>query len=215
MPIRKIPKNYRNVTGIKAAAKGVGPSGFESTLERDFLALLEFSPEVAHFEVQPLRIEWRDEDGNPRSYTPDVLVEFKPEVGRRPWLCEVKYRSDLQKYWADLKPKLRRGLRFAKQKHWRFRIVTEVEIRTSYLTNVRFLSTFRFRDIPEASSQKLLQQLAVLQEATPNGLMTVVTDGGGSPVEWLPVLWHLIAHHRIGADLEGDLTMDMPIWSVS
>ena len=44
MPVRKIPKNYRNVTGIAAHAKADGPAAYESTLERDFITLLEFSP---------------------------------------------------------------------------------------------------------------------------------------------------------------------------
>ena len=42
MPIRKIPKNYSNVTGIAAHSKSDGQAMFESTLERDFLMLLEF-----------------------------------------------------------------------------------------------------------------------------------------------------------------------------
>lgn len=214
MPIRKIPKNYRNVTGITAATKAVGSSGFESTLERDFLALLEFSPEVKHFEVQPLKIEWPDEDGGSRSYTPDVFVEFQRETGRQPWLCEVKYRSDLKKHWADLKPRLRRGIHLAKQKHWRFRVITEVEIRTVYLSNVRFLSPFRLRNISDASTKRLLEQLYIQQHSTPNNLLNAVAVSEKARAEWLPVLWHLMACHRIGVSLDGELTMDMPIWSI-
>jgi len=60
MPARKIPKNYRNVTGIAAASKAEGAVGFESTLERDFLTLLEFSPDVERFEVQPVTLPWHD-----------------------------------------------------------------------------------------------------------------------------------------------------------
>lgn len=34
MPVRKIPKNYRNVTDIAAHRKAEGQAMFESTLER-------------------------------------------------------------------------------------------------------------------------------------------------------------------------------------
>ncbi|CBJ44349.1 hypothetical protein V4C85_03805 [Ralstonia solanacearum] len=44
MPVRKVPKNYRNVTGIAAHRKAEGAAMFESTLERDFIALLEQRP---------------------------------------------------------------------------------------------------------------------------------------------------------------------------
>ncbi|MBF4343943.1 heteromeric transposase endonuclease subunit TnsA, partial [Vibrio anguillarum] len=41
MSVRTIPKNYRNLTGLAASTKAEKPF-FESTLERDFLTLLEF-----------------------------------------------------------------------------------------------------------------------------------------------------------------------------
>lgn len=215
MPVRKVPKNYRNVTGLAAAGKSIGAAQFESTLERDFLALLEFSPEVERFEVQPLKIEWRDEQGATRSYTPDVLVEFKQNLGRPPWLCEVKYRADLKKNWRDLHPKFRRAIRTAKERGWRFRLVTETEIRTPYLANVRFLAPFKFREIPEADAEQVLTPLRLAVRTRPADLMLFLSSDARRQAEWLPVLWHLMARHRIGADLERELTMDSAIWSVS
>ncbi len=215
MPVRKVPKNYRNVTGLAAAEKSIGAAQFESTLERDFLALLEFSPEVEQFEVQPLKIEWRDEQGVGRSYTPDVLVEFKQDFDRPPWLCEVKYRADLKKDWRDLHPKFRRAIRTAKERGWRFRLVTETEIRTPYLANIRFLTPFKFREIPEADAEQVLTPLRLAGRTSPADLMLFLSADARRQAEWLPVLWHLMARHRIGADLGHELTMDSTIWSVS
>lgn len=48
MPVMIIPKNYRNVTGIAAVSKVGSVAQFESTLERNFLSLLEFSPKAKH-----------------------------------------------------------------------------------------------------------------------------------------------------------------------
>lgn len=109
MPVRKIPKNYRNVTGIAAQSKAIGEARFESRLERDFIALLEFSPEVARYEVQPVKIEWKDAQGKPRYYRPDVRVEFCDELKRPPCLYEVKCREDLRTHWDELHPKFRQG----------------------------------------------------------------------------------------------------------
>lgn len=215
MPIRKVPKNYRNLTGVAAARKAVGAGQFESTLERDFLALLEFSPEVERFEVQPLKLQWQDAQGEPRSYTPDVLVEFRPDIDRPTWLCEVKYRDDLKKHWDELHPKFLRAIRHAKERRWRFRLVTEKEIRTPYLANVRFLAPFRSRDIPEDAAERVLDKLRSSGRWTPEGLMLALSPDKASQAEWLPVLWHLLARHRIGADLERELTMDSAIWSFS
>ncbi len=95
MPVRKIPKNYRNVTGVAASCMAMGSAGFESTLERDFLTLLEFRRDIDSFEVQPVRIDWVGAQGIERSYTPDVLV-FPAGPQDRAILCEVKYRSEIQ-----------------------------------------------------------------------------------------------------------------------
>lgn len=63
MPIRTIPKNYRDVTGFVANSKVEGKAMFESTPERDWLTLLQFAVEVERFEVQPIKVLWFDENG--------------------------------------------------------------------------------------------------------------------------------------------------------
>lgn len=135
MPIRKIPKNYRNITGIAPHNKAVGAAAYESSLERDFLTLLAFNQDVQRFEVQPLAIEWFDTAGKRHVYTPDVLVHYQCDV----IVYEVKYRSDLRENWQQLKPKFQAALRFCKQNGWRFKLITEVEIHTDFLRNARFL----------------------------------------------------------------------------
>ena len=63
MPVRRIPKNYRCVTGSFATRKMDGPILFESTLERDFLYLCEFDHRVKLIEEQLLTIEFSDPNG--------------------------------------------------------------------------------------------------------------------------------------------------------
>jgi hypothetical protein len=50
MPVRIIPKNYRNLTGLVANTKAQRMTAFESTLEKDFLLLLDFDPAVGTYE---------------------------------------------------------------------------------------------------------------------------------------------------------------------
>jgi hypothetical protein len=215
MPVRKIPKNYRSVTGVAAALKAVGDAEFESTLERDFVKLLECNGDVARIEVQPIKIEWTDELNKPRGYTPDVFIEFKPETGRPPWLCEVKYRADLRELWPELRPKLARGMHFARQRGWLFHIFSEVEIRTPYLTNVVFLEQYRSRVPSEEMSSRLLESLEINRRTTPRDLVEALSTEAISRAYWLPVLWHLVTERRVGVDLDSELTMDASIWSLS
>lgn len=218
MPVRKIPKNYRNVTGIAAHGKADGPAAFESTLERDFIELLEFDPSVVTFEVQPITLDWRDDDGAERHYTPDVLVTLYGNDGANPSriLYEVKYRSELKRDWANLRPKFKAAIHYAKANGWRFKLVTEVEIRTPYLQNARFLLHF-LRQAPPSTGdqQRLLVQLSCLEQTTPTDLLAALSDDQWEQARLLPVLWYLVASQNVDADLEQALTMDSSIRGVS
>ena len=155
MPIRKIPKNYRNITGIAPHNKAVGAAAYESSLERDFLTLLAFNQDVQRFEVQPLAIEWFDTAGKRHVYTPDVLVHYQCDV----IVYEVKYRSDLRENWQQLKPKFQAALRFCKQNGWRFKLITEVEIHTDFLRNARFLLPIPHTNTIRNRIQKIVPQI--------------------------------------------------------
>jgi len=210
MAVRRVPKNYRNVTGIMASRKAAAPADFESTLERDFLTLLEFSPQVRAFDVQPVTVTWR-EAGRERRYTPDVLVHY--ESGSQPELYEVKYRQDLWENWKVLRPKIRAGVHFAKAQGWRFRLATEVEIRTPYLENAKFLLAFARLKFPPESCAQLLLGLRELRETSPAGLLLAICRDETNRALMTPALWHLLGTFRIGTDLHRPLTMDSRIWS--
>jgi hypothetical protein len=155
MPIRNIPKNYRNVTGVAANSKAEGKAMFESTLERDWLTLLQFSAEVESFEVQPVKIKWVDAEGKNHIYTPDVLVYYH-QAGIKPLLCEVKYRDELRENWTQFKPKFQAAYRYAKERGWRFKLITERRVRTTLLDNAKFLLPFTRRITSEAEQIPVL-----------------------------------------------------------
>ena len=212
MPIRKIPKNYRNITGIAPHNKAVGIAAYESSLERDFLTLLEFNTNVKHFEVQPIAIEWFDAVGKRHTYTPDVLVHYQNYV----IVYEVKYRSDLRKNWHELKPKFQAALCFCKQHGWRFKLSTEVEIHTDYLSNARFLLPYQQSGLSceysEAYMTLLDDCLCELKQSTPKQLIQHAFQDEYNQAKLLPVLWYLIATRKIGTDLNRPLTMQSAIW---
>ena len=210
MPVRKIPKNYRNITGIQAIDKSVGNAQFESTLERDFLTLLNFSREVRLVEVQPLKIPM-DPDDPSKSYTPDVLVEFDDHLGWKPWLCEVKYRQDIKRHWKKLKPKFLAAIRYCRSHGWRFRIVTEVEIRTPLLPNAKFLTGYLNRK-PSAEREQKILAILNQQGMSVNELLQVISPDELAQLDWIPVIWHLVAVGRISADLNSPLTMISALW---
>jgi len=211
MPVRKIPTNRRSMTGLIASRKNDRMTGFESSLERDFLLLLDFDRSVARYEEQPVRIEYADAAGRRRTYTPDVLVYYHDDpavsVDTRPLLCEVKYRDDLFTNWKEYKPKFRAGRAHARGRGWRFKIVTEREVRTPYLDNAKFLRPYRGIEADEDDTRLLLDTLRGMGEADPEGVLAAIHHDRTRRAELLPTLWRLLADGHITADLSQPLTM--------
>lgn len=135
IPVRKIKASYTSLRGIVTGNKNETSNSFESSLERDYLLLLEFDHLVDEYVEQPVEIFFEN-NGSQRHYTPDVLVYYRNdiEVANQftPLLVEIKYRKDLWEDWKNLKPKFSAAVKYASSKGWRFKILTEKEIRTPY-----------------------------------------------------------------------------------
>lgn len=216
MPVRSIPRNYRSLTGKVNNAHNQVAVAFESTLERDFFLILDFDSTVAAFEEQPVCIGYEHPTGTRRTYTPDVLVYYRPDpaVANRPppMLCEIKYREDLRVHWGEYQPKFKAARRYARQQRWVFRLVTEREIRTPYLKNVKFLREYRHRRVDCGDRCRVLAALAEQGETEANALLTTLSPTRDGYARLLPVLWHLVAVGQIGAHLAVPLTMRTPLW---
>jgi len=216
MPVRKIPKNYRSVTGLVASELNAKQTAFESTLERDFMLLVEFDPDVLTYEEQPVRIDYLSADGQARHYTPDILATYRQIPNsttlKPPLLAEIKYRRDLFEQWQELKPKFRAARRYAKEQGWNFKIITEVEIRTPYLKNVKFLRQYQRRPLNLDGADLLLQKVSELRSTDPESLLASMHQDAQDRAHLLPTLWSLVAQRKIGADLSQPLTMRSLIW---
>jgi hypothetical protein len=217
MPVRKIPKNYRNATGLIATDKSEEMTAYESKLEYYCQKLVGFNLNVAKYEEQPLVIYFDGEDGKQHRYFPDLLINYREDVSPaklwRPLLVEVKYREDLFKDWRELKPKFRAARRYTLEQGLDFSIITDLEIKTPYLKSVLFLLDFRWIPVNEAYTSVLLGTLRELLETTPANLLREITEDRNKIAEMIPTLWQLTANFAIGINLEEPLTMRSRIWS--
>lgn len=225
VPARKIRPSRFSITGYVASTKAPSSQDAESSLEHDFLTLLEYDRRVERFLVQPFTLEWRDGSKRKRRYTPDVIVKYSFSAVRedphlRTTLFEVKPRAILRRDWIELRPKFRSAIGWAREHDCRFRIVTEEEIRTPYLANVRFLLAYRSRFLPDdpllvgARQQAIRETLLKLEKSTPKALLEAISADRTQQAELLPWLWNLINQQLIGIDLTRPLTMASSIWSI-
>lgn len=211
MPIRKIPRKSRSLSGLLPSSKNGRQLAFESALERDLFLLLEFSPEVRRYEEQPTQIVVLHPDGREGTYVPDALVGYH-DASRPEELLEVKYEETLRTSAEELAPVFESANRHAQQNGLRFRVVTEREIRTPYLKNAKFLLPYRDQ-IPNAVVVDALHRaISVNGPRTVSALINAVSGATGViPAEVLPVVWHLVARFQVAADLDRPLTMESVI----
>lgn len=211
---RRVPINVRSLTG-----EVVGQQ-FESSLERDALLLVHWDCYVDSYQSQPVTIEYVDKELRPRRYTPDLLINYRADIHlpghmgpRKPLLCEIKYRSDLAKDWKALKPKFVAARKYAAERDWEFRVLTDREIRTAYLKNIQFLWSYKFADFHGHHYRCLSDTLKILEETDPKTLLDATYQSVTMRGEALWTLWCMLARGWIGCDLTAPLTMETRIWS--
>ncbi len=200
MAVRKIPKNHIHVTGRHAALKSNGDVDFESMLEAEHLLLLDHDPKVRTYDVQPVHIPV---SGVPRGYVPDALVEFYPDedgVIASPELREVKSTRDLQINETKYAPKFEEARKYCEHRGWSFRIITEREIRTPRLGNVKFLRAYERQEHPQEMLRLVLDRMAELGSTNSATLLKSISADADEQLNWMPVLWHLVATRQIDVD---------------
>lgn len=209
MTVRTIKTCHRSVRGLYP---GIGH--YESTLERDYFEILSFDEAVTKVTPQPLRIDFVDPDGRNRSYTPDGLVHFDPNKTSdpRPLLYEIKYREDLRLDRKVLFYKFRAAKNYALERMWRFEVFTERSIRTSYLSNVRFLKRYLALTPDPIYEERILSLLEDLREAPVSMLLLAVGNSENERATALTYIWSLVARRSIGCDLDAPLSMKSVLW---
>ena len=213
MPVRKIGLNSRSMTG----RHGFTGQQYESALERDFLDLVAFDLNVERAETQPLKITYIGPDGEDHPYTPDALVWYRRDVlparDMPHLLVEVKYRQEYRDQFHELKHRFRAARRYARERGWQFRVLTEREIRTPYLKNAQFLRPYRDTQGDPALEQALLNCVREKREATLSTLLDHLSTTDTMRARYLSILLKLIASFQIGVDLTQKLDMNSRIWA--
>ena len=185
---------------------------FESALERDTFALLEFDPTVDEYIEQPLHVYYADGE-NKRAHIRDILVRYKAglSLGCDHCLYQVKYSEELLKRWPEFHPPLRAASRFAHNRGWKFRVATERTVRTQMLKNVKLLLPYRGRsfDLPAAG---IVLDIMVdhSRDCTLGDILSSVEPQLSRRVA-AGLIWHLIARHMLSVDLDQRLTLETKV----
>lgn len=202
MPVRKIPKNFRSVTGFFPSVKNGRSVAFESRLERDFFLLLEFDPAVVEYEEQPLVLEGKLA-GKKLKYTPDCLVTYRHRSPLQT-IVEVKYRKDLEENKDDLLPRFDLAKSYAEENGLAFKVMTDEDIRSNFLDNCKFIYGFNRQPTDFGLHAEKIVQAAqgVGGISLVDLLQHCAKDRAEQPV-LVPIVWHLCFKGRLAlSDVE-------------
>jgi len=213
MSARRIPPNRRSITGQFPSRKNGRFVPFESGLERDNFFQLEFDDRVVTYEAQPVRIEFSRGGGRWYPGFPDLAVTYRAELGPGE-IHDVKFRSEIFGNWVHLKPRLLAACAYARQQGKLYRLRSEVEIRTAFLPQAKFLYRYLLNFIADQSYANLFRDaLRASGKSTPAELLRTCIPDTDRAIA-LPTLWSMVATREISADLCAPLTMSSDLWMV-
>ncbi len=210
-PIRKVRSNGRTIVGYMPSSNNGRVIQHESNLEKDFIYTLKFDPKVV-FENdvhdQPLRIVYSEKKAK-KSYVPDFLVKYS---NGQQVLFEVKYRDYLQKNAKELKPKFSAARQYAKENGIKFQVITDAEIRTTYLKSITFLDHFRTDVADLLLTQRIISAFEGKGKCTANDLLSVIATDDNDYNMLIRPFWVLVFNQTILTDLFSELTLNSKFW---
>lgn len=168
---------------------------WESTLERDFIKLLDFDPTVLNFRFQPVRIDYVYH-GKKLKYYPDFLV-VKNDLKK--YIYEVKAENKTED--ETNKVKFQVGLKFSNERNMRYVVVTEKDIRKGFLIeNLDILTEVRPDSVSKKVQHAIIRKLEEMKCSTSIGnFKKSITNFDESEVE--SNIFHLIYTHQVLTDL--------------
>lgn len=200
MPVRKIPKSFRTVTGRFTSIKnGQKVIWYESKGEHDYFLTLEFEPNVLCYEEQPLEVPG-EVNGRKVVYTPDCLVTHK--FDRLPLLVEVKTEEEVENDDGTLGLKFKQVSAYAQENGYEFKVITEKDIPREILKN--YLKIYQYA-LPPRNLQEMrgpiINLLSSYGTMTFEQLLQSIDDNNIVQARYLPIIWHLIFIRIIEVDL--------------
>lgn len=201
---RKIPKNYRNITGKIPSQKSSRMISFESKLERDFIYLFELENYVISILEQPITIEYFV-DNKKYKYTPDFYLKTPPKYNNI--MIEVKYYDDLKKTLPLEKEKYRAIIKYLENKNVDFKFFTD---RCPYIQsddykfNVNFLLNYNtlLDEKYEIVSNLFLPQITIQQ------LLEQYSKDKIKQLSIIPVVWAMIRKKILVVNMFEKLTLN-------
>lgn len=213
--VRRVRSNGQSLRGVIINKVGRLVQ-FESWLERALILRLDRDPDVLDFQSQPERFNFTDEQGRPRSYTPDFKVWRRggPLEIHEVTLSRRRMRADLQRREAAAR-------QICSERGWSYVVHTEQTLpQPSELANLLALAGYRPTIYAnERVTQTVVELLSTHQNSPLDRLVSQVEQVLDLPQpEITGTICHLLWSGRLQTNLEqllfdqGAILPGIPVW---
>ncbi|MFY0729985.1 TnsA endonuclease N-terminal domain-containing protein [Pseudomonas sp. NFX15] len=200
MAVRKVvTRRSWHFRGYFPSLKNGHSVPFESILESGFFRLLELSPDVRSYEVQPVRESFEIE-GEPAQYVPDVEVELYD--GNRIWV-EIKPAPHTKNHATAAR--LDAAATHFGVTNRRFEVVTD-EVIWAEPRSTTVLEILYHRRGPSLTTPQWLGLFSRIKIESPQTIAELCSVVGEAQA------WRLLGLGKIGVDLEKTLSSKSPIY---
>lgn len=190
--------------------------GYESMLERDFVARTDFSLQVVDIIPQPVAIPFIDSMGRRDTYTPDFLVYYAlndrlSEHYPKPVLIEVKEREEWIANWRAWLKKWKAAYRYAQEHGYLFHIRDESRIRDSAFSNIQFLRRYQRMSFDREEIENVLNDVSHQGFVSFDYLLN--RHFIGEAKNWgVSLIWSLLANRELDCDISLPLNNQTELW---
>ena len=218
--VREITAKNTSFAGIISRDRVKNNIQYESTLEKDFMYLLEYDITVKNYLEQPLKIKYQDSKGKNFEHTPDFIIDYFD--GKPTKLVEIKYETILRNQNKELQERINATKMFCQVHNLEFSIITDSFIQKEKkieLLNYKFLE--RYRNFFEKINKKetaypifntdvalLRSKMKILKSCTVQYLIDYITEDKNKQAELIFLTWFMVSNRFFIADLSQKLTLN-------
>lgn len=200
-PIREslvFPKQ-RNMPGEVFSSTNGDFVGYESLLERDWILVKDFDPDVVRILEQPFEIRFWD-GSKERLHVPDLLVE---KSGGEFAVCDVRSGTRLDEQFER---QAQATLIACSRSEWAYEVLIEPD--PLFIANITWLAGYRQ---PCNSETEDVQRILASMK---NGSSTIKATLASclEPVLAMPILMQFMWRGIVGVDLYSKLDEESEIW---
>lgn len=207
---RIIPLSTLSLTGSISSIKNNDFVQFESSLERDYIYLIEFDNRVFRYYEQPFKLFYY-QNNTYKYYVPDFFVEYWDGLRI---LIEIKYYDDLIKNRKEYQKKFNVAEEFCNNNNIIFKVLTENEIRVPQLFNAKFLLSYKNPKygFNLEHTQIIFNTLNKYEKLSVQQLLDISVKNESFKAELLYVLWYMVSNYLVYFDDNQKLNMETQIW---